>query len=558
VLPQPTNIAFMNKLRNRWVGLVFISMAISLVIIDSTVVNTIFPSIIQDLMIRSSEVQWVQESYVLVFAALLLVWGSLADRFGRRLILIIGIAIFMAASFRAGFADSGTALIVARVIQGIGGAMVLPTTLSLVNANFQGKERGIAFAVWGSTIGAMVAVGPVVGGWLSTNLSWNWAFLVNIPIGLIIIAGLLVFVGESKSENPEKGIDWIGAAISAVLFSFLVFALIEGRAFGWLLVNPLHREFQIGDFKWPKEGISVIPLALLVAVLALVAFILYENFRAKAGKPVILDLNLFKIPSFRNGSIAALIVSLGEFGLVFAIPLWLQGVLALDAVSSGLVLLWLAGGSFLASAVGGVLSGKLSPVQSVRIGLLLETVGVLGIAIFASNSTGWWSVAAWLLIYGVGVGLATAQLTNVIMIDVPLEQVGQASGTQSTTRQVGSALGIAVLGTILFTSSTSIIANNVYNLTSLTEFSPTARKAFSEVPGIYVTETAGAIIKDLDDFLIESKIPEPIALDIKHAAESGFLDAVKATSYAAAGFLAVGLLSTVNLERRKSKRKEIA
>jgi MFS family permease len=548
----------MNKLRNRWVGLVFISMAISLVIIDSTVVNTIFPSIIQDLMIRSSEVQWVQESYVLVFAALLLVWGSLADRFGRRLILIIGIAIFMAASFRAGFADSGTALIVARVIQGIGGAMVLPTTLSLVNANFQGKERGIAFAVWGSTIGAMVAVGPVVGGWLSTNLSWNWAFLVNIPIGLIIIAGLLVFVGESKSENPEKGIDWIGAAISAVLFSFLVFALIEGRAFGWLLVNPLHREFQIGDFKWPKEGISVIPLALLVAVLALVAFILYENFRAKAGKPVILDLNLFKIPSFRNGSIAALIVSLGEFGLVFAIPLWLQGVLALDAVSSGLVLLWLAGGSFLASAVGGVLSGKLSPVQSVRIGLLLETVGVLGIAIFASNSTGWWSVAAWLLIYGVGVGLATAQLTNVIMIDVPLEQVGQASGTQSTTRQVGSALGIAVLGTILFTSSTSIIANNVYNLTSLTEFSPTARKAFSEVPGIYVTETAGAIIKDLDDFLIESKIPEPIALDIKHAAESGFLDAVKATSYAAAGFLAVGLLSTVNLERRKSKRKEIA
>jgi MFS family permease len=548
----------MNKLRNRWVGLVFISMAVSLVIIDSTIVNTIFPSIINDLMIRSSEVQWVQESYVLVFAALLLVWGSLADRFGRRLILIIGIVIFMAASFRAGFADSGTALIIARVIQGVGGAMVLPTTLSLVNANFLGKERGIAFAIWGSTIGAMVAVGPVVGGWLSTYLSWNWAFLVNIPIGLLIIAGLMIFVSESKSDNADKRIDWTGAAISAVLFGFLVFALIEGRAYGWFFVNSLHRPFQIGDFVWPQEGISIIPIALLIAMIALVAFIFYERARAKAGKAVILDLDLFKIPSFRGGSVAALIVSLGEFGLVFAIPLWLQGVLGLDSVSSGIVLLWLAIGSFLASIAGGILSNKLSAIASVRLGLLLESAGVLGIAVFASNQTGWWSVAVWLLIYGVGVGLATAQLTNVIMSDVPNAQAGQASGTQSTTRQVGSALGIAVLGTILFTSSTNIIASNVYNLQALEEFSPSARSAFSEVPGVYVTETAGAIIKDLDSFLIDSKIPQDVAVDIKHAAEAGFLDAVKATSYAAAGFLALGLLSTINIGRRKPDEVEVS
>ena len=546
------------KLRNRWVGLVFISMAISLVIIDSTIVNTIFPNIIQDLMIRSSEVQWVQESYVLVFASMLLVWGSLADRFGRRFILLLGIGIFVAASFRAGFADDGTSLIIARVIQGVGGAMVLPTTLSLVNANFQGKDRGIAFAIWGSTIGAMVAIGPVVGGWLATNLSWNWAFLVNIPVGLIIIIGLLVFVPESKSENPSKGIDFVGAIFSMILFGFLVFALIEGRLYGWFFVNPLHREFQIGDFKWAKEGISVIPIALAIALIALVAFVLYERRRAQNGKPVILDLDLFKISSFRNGSIAALIVSLGEFGLVFAIPLWLQGVLALDSVSAGMVLLWLAVGAFLASVVGGVLSNKLPPVQSVRLGLALEAIGLLGIAIFASNTGGWWSIAVWLLIYGIGVGLATAQLTNVIMVDVPLEQVGQASGTQSTTRQVGSALGIAVLGTILFTSSTSFVGNYVENQPTLQEMNLVTRQTFASIPANYVTETSGVIVKDMDKFLMNSKVPQDIAEEAKANSERGFLDAVKVTSSAAAIFLGLGLVSTVGLDRKKSKRKPAA
>ncbi|MFM6977416.1 MAG: MFS transporter, partial [Micrococcales bacterium] len=162
----------MSRTVNRWVGLIFISMAISLVIIDGTIVNTIFPKIIESLKLTSTDIQWVQESYVLVFASLLLVWGSLADRFGRRLMLVLGILIFIAASIWAGASTDAQSMILARVIQGIGGAMVLPTTLSLVNTNFQGKERGIAFAIWCSTIGGMVAVGPVLGGWLAT-IDWR-------------------------------------------------------------------------------------------------------------------------------------------------------------------------------------------------------------------------------------------------------------------------------------------------------------------------------------------------------------------------------------------------
>jgi MFS family permease len=244
--------------RRRWIGLIFISMAISLVIIDGTIVNTIFPAIIDELELSSTEVQWVQESYILVFASLLLVFGSIADRFGRKRLLNLGIVIFIVASVWAGLTDSASSMILARVVQGIGGAMVLPTTLSLVNANFQGKERGIAFAIWGSTIGGMVAVGPVLGGWLATDFTWRWAFMVNLPLGVIILAGLLILVPESKAAQRAGGIDWIGAAISVVMFSTLVFGLIEGRVYGWW--EQTANQFSVGSFEWPTEAISVIPV----------------------------------------------------------------------------------------------------------------------------------------------------------------------------------------------------------------------------------------------------------------------------------------------------------
>jgi MFS family permease len=184
----------MTSSRTRWIGLVFISLAVSLIIVDSTIVNVAIPSIIDDLGLTSTQVQWVQESYTLVFAALLLVFGTLADKFGRRRMMVIGMALFGISSIAAALVTTPELLIGARVIQGLGGAMVLPTTLSLVNATFRGKERGIAFAIWGSTIGGMVAVGPLLGGWLTTDFSWRWAFGINITLSIIIIVGALLTV----------------------------------------------------------------------------------------------------------------------------------------------------------------------------------------------------------------------------------------------------------------------------------------------------------------------------------------------------------------------------
>jgi len=294
-----------------------------------------------------------------------------------------------------------------------------------------------------------------LGGWFATDFGadgWRLAFNINLPIGAIIIAGLLFFVAESKVASAAKGIDLLGALLSVVMFSTLVFGLIEGRTYGWFTVDAGHH-FSIFGFNWAGDGLSVIPVALLTALVSGTIFVLWERARAKQGSQVLLDLNLFKIASFRNGSLAALIISLGEFGILFALPLWFQNVQHLSAVESGLVLLWLAGGAFLASGAGGAMSGKVAPAVAVRIGVLLELLGVIGTAFAVGADAGWGWVAPCLFVYGIGVGFATAQLTGVIMVDVPNELAGQGSGSQSTVRQIGSALGIAVLGTVLFSAT---------------------------------------------------------------------------------------------------------
>ena len=514
----------MTSPRTRWIGLFVISLAVSLIIVDSTILNVTVPSIVDELGITSTEVQWVQESYTLVFAALLLVFGTLGDRFGRRRMLVIGTVIFMLASVWAALADSGSALIMARVVQGVGGAMILPSTLSTLNATFQGRERGIAFAVWGSTIGGMAAVGPLLGGWLTTAYSWRWAFGINVPLGIIIIIGLMVFVTATRDEHPQA-IDYTGAVLSIITSAALVFGLIEGRSYGWWLAND---GLTIGDWLWPLP-LSPVPISFAISLVAGALFVRWGLRRERAGKSTMLAFSLLRIGSFRNGTVAALIVSMGEFGIILSLPLWLQNVLGYDALQTGTILLALAGGSFLASGVGGSLSGRVSAVATVRVGIAAEVIGLVFIGLVIAVDTPWWSVALGLLVYGVGVGLATAQLTGVVLQDVPVQASGQASGTQSTARQIGSALGIAVLGTVLFTSLGSSLDSRLND----------AGVPAAEREGIVsvVVDSAGSAIPGLD-----AQSPEVAA-----AAREAFSDATQFAAFTAAGFLAVGLLATLRL-----------
>ncbi|MFM9919163.1 MFS transporter [Lacisediminihabitans sp. H27-G8] len=517
--------------RRRWAGLVFISIAVALIIVDSTIVNVAIPSIIKDLGITSTQVQWVQESYTLVFAALLLVFGTLADRYGRRKMLIIGVTIFALASILAAFSQTGDLLIGSRVIQGIGGAMVLPTTLSIINATFRGRERGIAFAVWGSTIGGMVAVGPLLGGWLTTYFSWRWAFGINIPFGILIIVGTLVFVIESKATDVRR-IDVVGAILSIVTSATLVFGLIEGRTYGWWLVN---KSLTIGDWTWPFD-LSIIPLTFAVTIVAGAAFVLWGLHRQRVGKTTLLAFSLFSIPSFRNGNIAALIVSLGEFGIILSLPLWLQNVLGYDALQTGFVLLALAIGSFVASGFAGAFGNRVSPVTIVRVGLLAEIIGVTGLGFVISANATWLVIVPFLFVYGFGVGLATAQLTGVVLKDVPIEASGQGSGTSSTARQIGSALGIAILGTILFTSAGTALDSRLSQL-------PDAQR--TQIVNA-VVDSAGAAIPGLE------KQSASIAEDARIA----FSDATRFSAFSAAGFLVLGFLATLRLSGVSRNREE--
>lgn len=515
--------------RLRWLSLLTISLAVSLIIVDSTIVNVAIPSIVDELAITSTMVQWVQESYTLVFAALLLTFGTLADRVGRRRLLTIGLVIFVASSIVAALAPTGEALILARVVQGIGGAMILPTSLSVLNATFTGRERGIAFAVWGSTIGGMAAVGPLLGGWLTEYFSWRWAFGINLPIGLLILVGVALVVLESRAEKPDP-LDPVGALLSILVFGSLVFGLIEGRTFGWWSSeNP-------PDF-WTWE-LSPIPFVFLITLLALVAFLLSGQVRRARGLPSMVALDLFAIPSFRGGNIVALIVSLGEFGIILTLPLWLQNALGYGALGTGQVLLALALGAFLASGVAGALGSRVPAVWIVRAGILLEIAGLVVIAAVVAVDTPWWAVALGLLVYGVGVGLATAQLTGVILVDVPVARSGAGSGTQSTSRQVGSALGIAILGTVLFTVLGSQLAE----------------KLPSSIPEATRTEIVDAVVDSAGSAIsgLDAESPE-----IGAAAREAFSDATRAAAFTAAGFLAIGLAATVSLGGRRRGRSDV-
>jgi EmrB/QacA subfamily drug resistance transporter len=524
-----------NDGRRKWVGLVAISVAVSLIIVDSTIVNVAIPYIVRDLKIDSVQVQWVQEVYTLVFAATLLIWGNLADRWGRRRILLLGVALFAAASFLAALAPSGELLIAARLVQGVGGAIILPTSLSLINATFQGRDRGIAFAIWGSTIGGMAAVGPLLGGWLTTDFSWRWAFGINIPLGIIIVIGVLLYVDESRA--PRRGrIDAAGALLSAIACAALVYGLIEGRQEGWWTTAA---GFRIGTWQWPL-GVSPIPLIFAIAVIAAALFIVRGRSRSKRGASTIIAFTLFRIPSFRNGNVAAMIVSLGEFGIIVSLPIWLQNVLGYTALQTGLVLLSLAIGSFVASGLSATVGQKLNPVSIVRIGLLAEIVGLAGAGLIVSPSTSWLSLVPFLFVYGFGVGLATAQLTGVVLKDVPVEQSGEGSGTSSLARQIGSALGIAILGTILFTTASNQLA------TSLTNAGVGASQRQQLVS--LVVNSAGGAIPQLDK--------NPTTRDAAKSAKTAFSDGTKYSAFAAAGFLTLGLLGTLSLGGSPRKRNE--
>ncbi len=510
-----------------------LTLGVSMIIVDATVVNVAIPTIINDLGLSAPDAEWMNTIYSLVFAALLISIGRAGDLWGRRRLFVAGVIVFVAASMWAGRAGSAQSLIAARLVQGVGGAMILPSTLSSVNAMFRGRERAIAFGVWGSVIGGMAALGPLVGGWLTTDHSWRWIFYINVPVGFLAVVVALRLVPETRDEHASRGLDVAGVLTSTLGLGALVFSLIEGQRYGWWRPTG---DFSALGLEWPLRELSVVPVGFLTAAVLLGAFVVAERRRSRAGLPVVVDLEMFRIVSFRNGNMAALVVSLGELGLIFALPLFIQSVLGYSALQTGWVFVALAAGAFVAGGLAAQLAAAHGSRRVVLIGMATEVVGLSGVAVLLSATVSGWTLAAPLFVYGMGVGLATAQLTNAILVDVPPAKSGQASGLQSTFRQVGSALGIAILGTLLVVGLSTRTASG---LDDVADLPPEARDAITTL----VRVTAGAALPGIREMPDSGEIVEVI--------EDAYVASARTVAIGAALFILAGLAAAVRLPQHR-------
>lgn len=441
-----------------------LSSTLFIIVLDNTILNVAVPTIIREFHTQVSSLQWVISGYSLVFASLLISFGRLGDIVGRRKMFFIGASLFAVGSLIASLSHSVVQLFIGEsLIEGIGAAMMLPATLSIISATFKGRERGVAFAVWGSVAGGAGALGPYIGGILTTDYSWRWAFRVNVVIAPLAVLAGIFYVHESKDENA-KGLDPAGVVAVTVGLLALVFGIIEAARYGWW--KPIGDQ-AIGGWDWPLHSISIVPVSLLIAVVVLTLFVRLEIARVRAGKPVVFDFTDLVHRGFRYGLINTTVLAMGEFGAFFVLPIFLQAGLHLSAIRSGTWLLPAGIMAFVGGGIGGQLSRRFGPKYVITVGLTLEALGIwLYVAAF-SPSTTFWSLLPALMLHGIGIGFATSQLTNVVLSDIPPQKAGSASGAAGMVRQVGTALGIALIGAIFVSQATSHVRHDLARATDV-------------------------------------------------------------------------------------------
>ena len=408
----------------KWWTLTVVCISIFMLLLDITVVNVALPEIQRDLDADFTHLQWVIDAYALTLAALLLTAGSLADRYGRRLIFAGGLVLFVIASLLCGLSTTPTLLDVARGLQGIGGAAMFATSLALIAQEFEGKERATAFGIWGATTGLGVAIGPLVGGALVDGVGWEWIFFINIPIGALCLWITLTKLRESRDPS-QGGVDLPGVATFSTALFCLVFALIRGNAEDW--------------------GGPIIAL-LAASVLLFVAFIVVER---RSAHPMF-DLSLFRKPTFTGASIVAFTLSASMFAMFLYITLYMQNVLDYTAFETGLRFLPLSLLSFFAAAISGRLTERLPGRYFMAGGLLLVAGGLLLMHGIEVDSE-WTTLLAGFILAGTGIGLVNPPLASTAIGVVRPQQSGMASGINTTFRQVGIATGIAALGALFQT-----------------------------------------------------------------------------------------------------------
>jgi len=482
----------------RWLVLVVMCLSLLLIVMDNTIVNVALPTIQADLGATTSQLQWIVDAYILVFAGLLLTMGALGDRFGRRGALALGLGIMAVASVLSSFANSPDQLIATRAVMGIGGALVMPATLSIITNVFTDpKERAQAIAIWSATAGMAIAIGPVTGGWLLEHFWWGSVFLINVPVVIVaVVLGQLV-VPTSKDPSAPP-IDGPGAVLSMIGITALVYAIIEGPN-GWTHANVL------GGF-----AVAAVLLALFVA------------WERRTRFPM-LDISLFRNPRFSAASGAISLTFFGMFGAFFLLTQLLQSVMGYTALEAGIRLLPMAATQMVVAPVSAKLAERVGSKIVVATGLLVASAGLL-MASRLTAGTGYGQVALALIVMSAGFAAMMPAATEAIMGSVPPAKAGVGSAVNDTTRELGGAFGVAVLGSVV--SST---------------YGPQVRDAVagSPLPADQVTAISDQIGAAMHAAERIGGVPGRLLAD---AASTAFVDGMQTALVVGAAALALGAL----------------
>ncbi|WP_306872235.1 MFS transporter [Streptosporangium brasiliense] len=452
----------------KWWPLTAVCLGTFMLLVDVNIVTVALPDIAMGMKASFSSLQWVMDVYALVLAALLMGAGALADLVGRRKVYVSGLALFALSSLVCGLAPDAVVLVGARAVQGAGAAMMFATTVALVNASYEGRDRGVAFGVWGAVNGAAAGVGPLLGGLVTQEFGWRWIFLVNLPVSVLAVGLTLRVVRESRDPAAQR-IDLPGVALFVLAAGAVTYALTRAGENGWTSATTL--------------GMFTIGTA------ALIAFVVVE-IRARHS---LLDLRLFRNPTFAGIMIASLVMSGAAFAYLLYTSLWLQSVQGLSAIGAGLVILPMSGLSFVTSWLTGRFLHRVSPRWTVGAGMLLIGIGTLSQAVLTTRS-GWTAVIPGFAITGIGVGLALPNVTAAAMGSVPPERSGMAAGAVSAFRQLGYALGIAVLGSVFRATLQHSLEGEVPDPAAMTEAltGGQAAQAISQVSDATVVPAAYA------------------------------------------------------------------
>jgi EmrB/QacA subfamily drug resistance transporter len=408
----------------KWWTLVAVAFGLFMIMLDNTIVNVALPSIQRDLGIGISELEWVFNGYALTFGVLMLTGGKLADLFGRRRIFIVGLVVFTVASLLCGLAASAGWLIGARVLQGVGSALMNPATLSIITATFPPRQRGMAIGIWAGVAAMALAIGPLVGGLITQHISWHWIFFINVPVGVIAIVVARLVITETRDTSHEQRLDLPGLLSSGIGLFALTYALIEANTYGW------------------TSG-RILGLFVLAAV-ALAIFVLLE---LRQRVPM-LDLSLFKNGTFAGANGVMLLVGLAMFGVFFYNSLFIQNIMGYSAVETGATFLPMTGLIILIAPLAGKFSDQIGSRWLMGPGMVLLSISLF---IFSRLDAGsnFWDLFPGLIVGGLGMGLVMTPATAAAMGSVAVDKAGVGSAVLNSMRQVGGSLGIAVMGAIV-------------------------------------------------------------------------------------------------------------